>query len=59
MTYIRTTILAYFLTYTLNGQVLSGKEKYLLNSSHEKLKNKVALKQMSTIVNLSLPRTNE
>ena len=59
MTYIRTTVLADFPTYILNGQVLSGKEKYLLNSSHEKLKNKVALKQMSTIVNLSLPRTNE
>ena len=59
MAYIRTTILGYFLTYTLNGQVLWGKEKYLLNSSHEKLKNKVDLKQMSTIVNLSLPRTNK
>ena len=59
MTYIRTTVLADFPTYTLNGQVLSCKEKYLLNSSHEKLKNKVALKQISTIVNLSLPRTNE
>ena len=37
---------AYFLTDTLNWQVLWGKEKYLLNSLHGKLKNKVSLKQM-------------
>ena len=37
MTYIRTGILAYFFTDTLNWwQVLWGKEKYLLNNLHEK-----------------------
>ena len=46
MTYICITISAYFLTDTLNWQVLWGKEKYLLNSLHGKLKNKVSLKQM-------------
>ena len=40
------TILAYFLTDTLNWQVVYGKQEYLLNSLHEKLKNKVSLKQM-------------
>ena len=45
VTYIRITILDYFLTATLNWQVLLGKEKYLLNSLHEKLKNKVSLKK--------------
>ena len=34
---IRITILAYFLTDTLNWQVLWDKEKYLLNSLYEKL----------------------
>ena len=46
MTYIRVTILAYFLTDTLNWQVLEGKEKYLLDSLYEELKIKVPLKQM-------------
>ena len=53
MTYIRITILDYFLTATLNWQVLLGKEKYLLNSLHEKLKNKVSLKKMYTVKNVS------
>ena len=44
MTYINITILAYFLTDILNWQVLWGKEKHLLNSLYEKLKNKVSLK---------------
>ena len=42
MTYTRITI-AYVLTDTLNWK---DKEKYLLNSLYEKLKNKVSLKQM-------------
>ena len=46
MTYIRTTILAYFLTDAQNWQVLWVKEKYLLNSLYEKLKNKFSLKQL-------------
>ena len=46
MTYIRITIIAYFLTDTQNWQVLWDKEKYLLNSLYEKLKNMVSLKQM-------------
>ena len=46
MTYTRMTILAYFLSGTLNGQVLWGKEKYLLDSLHKKWKNQVSLKQM-------------
>ena len=58
MTYISITILAYCLTDTLNSQVLWDKEKYLLHSLHEKLKNKVSLKQIETVKNLSLPRTN-
>ena len=37
MTYIGITILACFLTDTLNFQVLWGKEKYLLNNLYEKL----------------------
>ena len=44
--YIHTTILAYFLTDTVNRLVLLGKEKYLLNSLYEKLRNGVSLKQM-------------
>ena len=44
--YMRTTILAYFLTDNLNSQVLWGNEKYLLNSLYEKLKSKVSLKQI-------------
>ena len=44
--YINTTILAYFLTDTVNQLVLLGKEKYLLNSLYEKLRNGVSLKQM-------------
>ena len=43
---IHTTNLAYFFTDTLNWHMLWGKEKYLLNSLYEKLKNKVSLKQM-------------
>ena len=41
MMYVRITILTYFLTDTLNWQVLWAKEKYLLNSLYETLKNKV------------------
>ena len=59
MTYIRVTILAYFLTDTLNWQVLQSKEKYLLNGLHEELKNKVSLKQIYTVKNLSLPGTGK
>ena len=40
------TILTYYLTGTLNWQVLWGREKYLLNILNEKLKNKISLKQM-------------
>ena len=50
--YIRITITAYFLTDTLNWQVLSGKKKYLLNSLCEKLSN-ISLKQMQTVKNVS------
>ena len=46
MKYMHIPILAYFLTDILNWQVLWCKEKYLLNSLYEKLKNKVSLKQM-------------
>ena len=53
MTYIRTITLAYFLTDALNLQVLWGKDKYLLNSLYEKIKNKVSLKQMWTVKNVS------
>ena len=59
MTYIRTITLAYFLTDALNLQVLWGKDKYLLNSLYEKIKNTVSLKQMWTVKNLSLPRTKK
>ena len=59
MTYIRTITLAYFLTDAINLQVLWGKDKYLLNSLYEKIKNKVSLKQMWTVKNLSLPRTKK
>ena len=59
MKYIRTITLAYFLTDALNLQVLWGKDKYLLNSLYEKIKNKVSLKQMWTVKNLSLPRTKK
>ena len=59
MTDIRITILAYFPTDTPNWEVLWSKEKYLLNSLYEKLKNKVSLKQMKTVKNLSLPRTKK
>ena len=45
-TYIHKTILAYFLTDTLNWQMFWVKEEYLLNSSYGKLKNKISLKQM-------------
>ena len=46
MLYICITIFAYFLTDTLNWQVLTDRENYLLNNLYEKLKNKVSLKQM-------------
>ena len=36
-----------------------GKEKYLLNSLHQKLKNKISLKQNYAVKNLFLPRTNK
>ena len=41
ITYIHITILACFVTDTINKQVFWGKEKYLLNSLYEKLKNKL------------------
>ena len=56
---MRITILAYFLTETLNWQVLWDKEKYLLNSLYVKSKNKVSLKQMLTVKNLSLSKKNK
>ena len=59
MAYIRLPILGYFLNDTLNWQMVWGKENYLLNSLHEKLKNKVSLKQMRIVNNLSLPKTNK
>ena len=37
ITYIRITVLAYFLTDTLKLQVVGGQEKYLLNSLCKKL----------------------
>ena len=40
MKYMRIPILAYFLTDTLNWQMLWGKEKYLLNSLYDRLENK-------------------
>ena len=46
MTNICITVSAYFLTDTLNWQVVRGKDKYLLNILYENLKNKVSLKQM-------------
>ena len=46
MMYIHITILVCFLLDTLNWQELWGKEKYLLNSLYETLKNKVSLKEM-------------
>ena len=46
MTNIRVTILAYFLPDTLNWQVLGGKEKCLLDSLSEKMKNKISLKEI-------------
>ena len=46
MMYIRITILAYFLLDTLNWPELWGKEKYLLNSLYETLKDKVSLVEM-------------
>ena len=46
MMYICINILAYFLTGTLIWLVLWSKEKYLLNSLNEKLKNNVSVKQM-------------
>ena len=45
MTYTCITIIASFLTDTLNWQMLWGKDKYLLNNLYEKLKNKVSLTQ--------------
>ena len=59
MAYIRLPILGYFLNDTLNWQMVWGKENYLLNSLHEKLKNKVSLKQIRTVNDLSLPKTNK
>ena len=41
---IRISILVYFLTDSLNGEVLWGREKYLLDSLYEKLQNKVSFK---------------
>ena len=45
MTYIRITIFAYVFTDTLNWHVLWGKQKHLLNSLYEKLKNQVCTRQ--------------
>ena len=45
MTYMHITVITYFLTDTLNWQLLWDK-KYLLISLYEKLKNKVSLKQI-------------
>ena len=59
MTYIDITNLAHVLTDTLNWHVLGRKEKYLLNGLYEKLKNKVSLKQIYIVKNLSLPKTNK
>ena len=56
---IHLIIIAYFLTDTVNWQVLESKEKYLLNSLYEKLKNKVSLKQIWKVKNLSPPGTNK
>ena len=47
MAYTHITITAYFPTVILNWQVLRGKEKYLLNSLYEKLKNKFSLSSLS------------
>ena len=46
MTYIHITVLAYFLTDSVNWDALCNKEKYLLNSLYGRLKNMVSLKQM-------------
>ena len=46
MPYICITILAYFLTDTLNWQVLTDRENYLSYNLYKKLKNKVSVKQM-------------
>ena len=46
MMFICITILAYFVTETLNWNALWNKEKYLLNSSYKKLENMVSLKEM-------------
>ena len=55
MMHIHTTILAYFLTDTLN------KEKYLLNNLYEKLKNfedfKKSREKMSVCVNFQCPES--
>ena len=59
MTYIRIIVLAYFFSYTLNWQLAWGQEKQLLNNFYEKLKSNVSLKQMWTVNNLPLPRTNK
>ena len=59
MKYIRWTILAYFLTDSVNWQVPEGKEKYLFNSLYQQLKNKISLKQNYAVKNLFLPRTNK
>ena len=48
MTYPCITTLTYFLTNTLNCQVLLGREKYLLNGLYETLKNKVSLKHVNS-----------
>ena len=59
MTHIHITNLAYFLTGSLKWEVLWGKEKYLLNSLYEKLENKVSLKWIYTVKNLSLSMTSK
>ena len=47
MTYTHITVLAYVFTDTQNWHVLWGKDKHLLNSLYEKLKNKVSLRQIN------------
>ena len=53
------SILVILLTDTLNWQMFLSKEKCLLKSKYEKVEYKVSLKQMLTVKNLSLPRTNK
>ena len=58
MRYIHVTILASFLTDTLNWQVLWGKEKYLLVCMNS-WKIIFLYNKCKTVKNLSLSRTNK